>query len=96
MAAAAPTVNARSGGRDTSEVESDLLRWLAVMPFLSYREMETLAEWSDTAVYDALITLERGRLVAGVNVSRREHPPRGAGSSPLRGWRPLQLSAACP
>ena len=69
MAAAAPTVNARSGGRDTSEVESDLLRWLAVMPFLSYREMETLAEWSDTAVYDALSTLERGRLVAGVNVS---------------------------
>ena len=69
MAAAAPTVNARSGGRDTSEVESDLLRWLAVMPFLSYRELETLAEWSDTAVYDALSALERRRLVAGVNVS---------------------------
>ena len=69
MAAAAPTVNARSRGRDTSEVESDLLRWLAVMPFLSYRELETLAEWSDTAVYDALSTLERWRLVAGVNVS---------------------------
>ena len=69
MAAAAPTVNARSGGRDTSEVESDFLRWLAVMPFLSYREMETLAEWSDTAVYDALSTLERWRLVAGAVVS---------------------------
>ena len=79
MAAAAPTVNARSGGRDTSEVEPDLLRWLAVMPFLSYREMETLAEWSDTAVYDALSTLERGRLVAGVNVS-------APGASTTRRW----------
>ena len=68
-AAAAPTVDARSRGRDTSEVESDLLRWLAVMPFLSHRELETLAEWSETAVYDALSSLERGRLVAAVNVS---------------------------
>ena len=79
MAAAAPTVNARSGGRDTSEVESDLLRWLAVMPFLSYRELETLAEWSDTAVYDALSALERGRLVAAAHVS-------APGASATRRW----------
>ena len=77
--AAAPTVNARSRGRDTSEVESDLLRWLAVMPFLSHRELETLAEWSDTAVYDALSTLERGRLVAGVQLSVQ-------GASTTRRW----------
>ena len=68
-AAAASTVNVRSRGRDASEVESDLLRWLAVMPFLSHRELETLAEWSDTAVYDALSALERWRLVVAVNVS---------------------------
>ena len=49
------------------------------MPFLSYRELETLAEWSDTAVYDALSTLERGRLVAGVNVS-------APGASTTRRW----------
>ena len=80
MTASGPAaVSARSRGRDTSEVESDLLRWLAVMPFLSYREMETLAEWSETAVYDALSSLERGRLVAGVNVS-------APGASTTRRW----------
>ena len=40
-------------------------RWYIISPPFT----ETLAEWSDTAVYDALSTLERGRLVAGVNVS---------------------------
>ena len=79
MTAAASTVNVRSRGRDASEVESDLLRWLAVMPFLSHRELETLAEWSDTAVYDALSALERWRLVAAVNVS-------APGASTTRRW----------
>ena len=74
MTASGPAADTRpadapSKGRDTSEVESDVLRWLAVMPFLSYRELETLAEWSETAVYDALSSLERRRMVAGVQLS---------------------------
>ena len=52
-----------------TEVESEVLRWLAIMPFLAQRELEALAEWSDTAVYYALRGLRRRRLVAGQPVS---------------------------
>ena len=52
-----------------TEVESEVLRWLAIMPFLAQRELEALAEWSDTAVYYALRGLRRRRLAAGQPVS---------------------------
>ena len=52
-----------------TEVESEVLRWLAIMPFLAQRELEALAEWSDTAVYYALRGLGRRRLAAGQPVS---------------------------
>ena len=55
-----------------TEVESEVLRWLAIMPFLAQRELEALAEWSDTAVYYALRGLRQRRLVAGQPVSTPE------------------------
>ena len=71
-----PCVEAASEPQDAAsttsaftEVESEVLQWLAIMPFLAQRELEALAEWSDTAVYYALRGLRRRRLVAGQPVS---------------------------
>ena len=70
--AASEPQDAASTPAALSEVESEVLRWLAIMPFLAQRELEALAEWSDTAVYYALRGLRRRRLVAGQPVSTPE------------------------
>ena len=67
--AASEPQDAASTPAALSEVESEVLLWLAIMPFLAQRELEALAEWSDTAVYYALRGLRRRRLVAGQPVS---------------------------
>ena len=63
----------------STEAESDVLRWLAIMPFLAQRELEALAEWSESAVYYALRNLQRRRLVAGAQVST-------PGTATVRRW----------
>ena len=70
--AASEPQDAASTPAALSEVESEVLRWLAIMPFLAQRELEALAEWSDTAVYYALRGLRQRRLVAGQPVSTPE------------------------
>ena len=70
--AASEPQDAASTPATLSEVESEVLRWLAIMPFLAQRELEALAEWSDTAVSYALRGLRQRRLVAGQPVSTPE------------------------
>ena len=58
----------------STQVASEVLRWLAIMPFLAQRELEVFTARSESAVYCALKGLRRGSLVTPTQVSTPGFP----------------------
>ena len=64
-----PERDRTSSPPSVTQVATDVLRWLAVIPFLAQRELEVFTARSESAVYRALRGLRRRRLVDCVPVS---------------------------